>query len=73
MKATVEMTCAEMTAILSALDSYLRAGTYDEQLTVFGSAQGVKAAARAKSKVVEKWAPMYRAERSRRDVAGGAA
>lgn len=47
----VELTEAQAVACLSALGAYLSAGSYDECLTVFGSAQGIKAAERAFEKL----------------------
>lgn len=46
------LTRAQAAAAVTALDSYLLAGTYEECLVAFGSAQGVKAAENARDKLV---------------------
>lgn len=50
-RALVDLTPGELRATFFALDSYLNAGTYDEQLSIFGSPPGVRAAFRAFEKI----------------------
>ena len=65
-KAAPELTPAQVRALVAAVDSYLNAGTMDECITIFGSAQGVEAAARASDELkragnaIGTWAPWRR-------------
>jgi len=56
----VDLTPAQASAAVAALDSYLLAGTEDECVAIFGSPQGTGAAARAKEKLVTVAMPLYR-------------
>lgn len=48
---TIEITGAQAHAGLAALDSYLQAGDWSEQLAIFGSPAGVRAAHNVRDKL----------------------
>lgn len=52
-RARIDFTPGELRAMFSALDSYLNAADDEEQRVIFGSPSGVRAAIRAKKKIVQ--------------------
>lgn len=59
-KGTVEVTGPQAHAAIAALDSYLQAGSWDEQLVIFGSASGIRAAYNVREKLTPTAVKHYR-------------
>jgi hypothetical protein len=62
--ALANLTPRQAWAAVQALDSYLLAGDYDEQLAMFGSAQEVQAATRARDELARVAQPYLRTVRN---------